>query len=144
MELFLILDTDLISILQSQTRPAFDRLQSRLELHPQSAIQVSIISLQEQIRGWMAFLNRARFSEDVIKAYSRLEGVFRYYYDSNFLPFGPEAQTHFIDLRRQRIKIGTLDLRIASSALATSSTLLSRNLRDFRTVPGLVVEDWTQ
>ena len=29
-------------------------------------------------------------------------------------------------------------------ALAIGGTLLSRNLRDFRRVPGLVVEDWTR
>lgn len=28
-------------------------------------------------------------------------------------------------------------------ALATESTLLSRNLKDFRRVPNLSVEDWT-
>ena len=33
--------------------------------------------------------------------------------------------------------------RIASIALVTQATLLSRNLRHFRRVPGLTVEDWT-
>ncbi len=36
-----------------------------------------------------------------------------------------------------------MDLRIASVALASHSTLLTLNLRDFRQVPGLAVEDWT-
>jgi tRNA(fMet)-specific endonuclease VapC len=38
--------------------------------------------------------------------------------------------------------IGTMDLKIASIALAHSATLLSANLRDFRQVPNLSVEDW--
>jgi tRNA(fMet)-specific endonuclease VapC len=46
------------------------------------------------------------------------------------------------DLRRQRIRIGTMDLKIASIVLAHNATLLSRNLRDFHQVPGLRVEDW--
>jgi len=142
--LSLMLDTDLISILQSQTLPAYDRLQSRLNLHPLNAIQATIISFEEQFRGWMSFLNRSRSSDEVLKAYSRLGAVLRYYCDSNLLPFEAQAQVYFADLRRQRVQIGTLDLRIASIALATHSTLLSRNLRDFRKVPGLVVEDWTQ
>jgi tRNA(fMet)-specific endonuclease VapC len=37
-----------------------------------------------------------------------------------------------------------MDLRIASISLATRSTLLSRNLRDFERVPGLDVEDWSR
>lgn len=49
----------------------------------------------------------------------------------------------FERLQQQRIRIGTNDLRIASIAKANYAKLLSRNLRDFRLVPGLDVEDWT-
>ena len=60
------------------------------------------------------------------------------------LPFDKDAQNRFTDLRKNRVRIGTMDLRIASIALTTGSLLLSRNLRDFRQVPGLTVEDWTR
>jgi tRNA(fMet)-specific endonuclease VapC len=59
------------------------------------------------------------------------------------LSYSDEAEDRFVALRRQKVRIATLDLRIASTALVTGSTLLSRNLRDFRQVPGLLVEDWT-
>jgi tRNA(fMet)-specific endonuclease VapC len=36
-----------------------------------------------------------------------------------------------------------MDLRIASIALATGMTVLTRNLVDFQRVPNLNVEDWT-
>jgi predicted nucleic acid-binding protein len=36
----------------------------------------------------------------------------------------------------------TIDLKIAAIVLRHSATLLSANLRDFRQVPGLSVEDW--
>jgi tRNA(fMet)-specific endonuclease VapC len=35
-----------------------------------------------------------------------------------------------------------MDLRIAAIALAHDALLLSRNLKDFRKVPGLCVDDW--
>ncbi len=42
-----------------------------------------------------------------------------------------------------KLRIGTMDLRIAAIAIAQDALLLSKNLTDFRTVPGLSVEDWT-
>jgi tRNA(fMet)-specific endonuclease VapC len=62
----------------------------------------------------------------------------------NVLPFDETAQSRFRSLRKQCRRLGTLDLRIASIALTTDATLVSRNLRDFRQVPGLRVEDWTK
>jgi tRNA(fMet)-specific endonuclease VapC len=50
----------------------------------------------------------------------------------------------FETLRRQRVRIGTVDLRIASIALARGFTVLTRNLVDFERVPGLAAEDWTR
>ena len=48
-----------------------------------------------------------------------------------------------LQFKRHCPRVKTLDLRIASITLATESTLLSRNLRDFHQVPDLRVEDWT-
>jgi tRNA(fMet)-specific endonuclease VapC len=40
--------------------------------------------------------------------------------------------------------IGPLDLMIAAHALAVRATLVTNNVREFRSVPGLAVEDWTR
>ena len=50
----------------------------------------------------------------------------------------------FAELRPQCPRVQALDLRIASIALTTGAVVLSRNVRDFRRVPGLTVEDWTE
>ena len=37
----------------------------------------------------------------------------------------------------------SMDLRIAAITIARDALLISKNLTDFRKVPGLRVEDWT-
>ena len=91
----------------------------------------------------MAYLKRARQSDQVVSAYVKLERIWRWFLKMNVVSYSVEAQGRFAELKPQCPRVKTMDLRIASIALVTDSTLLSRNLRDFRQVPGLVVEDWT-
>ena len=59
------------------------------------------------------------------------------------LDFDDEAAAEYRKLRGMKVRIGTMDLKIAAITLAHGALLLSRNLRDFKRVPGLDVEDWT-
>ena len=59
------------------------------------------------------------------------------------LPFNDAAGRVFDSLIARRVRVSTMDLRIASIALSNGLTLLTRNTRDFAQVPGLVTEDWT-
>ncbi len=52
------------------------------------------------------------------------------------------AADEFKRLRKHGIRIGTMDLKIASIALSHNATLISANLRDFEKVPNLRVENW--
>jgi len=124
-----------------QEQPASDRLVARLDPLPTDDIATSIVSFQEQIQGWLAYLNRAKKPAQIVEAYARLETIWRSFLRMNVLSFTAEAQAVFAEVRRQVPRIETMDARIAAIALATNSTLLSRNLRHFRGI--LVVEDWT-
>ena len=139
-----ILDTDHLTIVQRKTQPEYARLLNRLHQLAPDDIATSIVTFQEQTQGWLAYINRARTAEEIVHAYAELETMQRSFCKMNILSFNAEAQQQFMSLRTQRVRIPTMDLRIASIARATDSTLLSRNLRHFRTVPALVVEDWTR
>jgi tRNA(fMet)-specific endonuclease VapC len=55
------------------------------------------------------------------------------------MDFDEPAAVAFQSLVRARVRIGTMDLKIAAVARSLNATLLSRNLKDFRKVPGLRV-----
>ena len=138
-----LLDTDNITILQRRIQPECSRLQDRLDQLPPDDIGTTIVTFQEQVWGWMTVLNRADRRDEVVRAYRELETVLRHFSKLNVVSFTAEAEERYNLLRKQRVRIGTMDLRIAAIALVTDSTVLSRNLVDFRKVPGLSVEDWT-
>jgi tRNA(fMet)-specific endonuclease VapC len=96
--------------------------------------------LEEQTRGWLAAINRKRGVHDQIPYYARLAGLVNFYRRWRILPFDVRAASHFVSLR-QSLRIGTMDLKIASIAIANDAVLLSANLRDFELVPGLRVEN---
>src|SRR6516162_2418960 len=117
-----VLDTDHLSVLQWQEQPACDRLLARLDLLAPDDIATTIISFQEQVEGWLAYLKRARKSKDMVGAYAKLEEVWRSFLKMNVLSFTAAAQERFVALRRQCPRLPTMDLRIASIALVTGAT----------------------
>jgi tRNA(fMet)-specific endonuclease VapC len=62
---------------------------------------------------------------------------------SQLMKITTRAIAMFDELRDQRVRVSTMDLRIASIAISCNLVLLTRNVRDFTKVPGLVTEDWT-
>lgn len=111
--------------------------------HAPNAFLIPIISFHEQVAGWQSFLNRRREAASVVRAYEKLGRLLETYAKARIAPFDQAAVERFELLRKQRVRIGTMDLRIASIALVSDYTVLTRNLVDFQQVPGLKVEDWT-
>lgn len=138
-----VLDTDHVVIAQQQSAVEYDHLIRRIRQHDPSDIFVSIISFHEQVMGWNAYISRARDTAAVVRGYTRLERVLANFSQAQVLPFDDAAADVFDDLRKQRVRIATMDLRIASVALSRTMTVLTGNLVDFERVPGLQVEDWT-
>lgn len=138
-----LLDTDHIAILQWQTQPEFARLRQRINQQQPGNLYWSVVSFQEQTLGANLYVNRARTTQGVIDGYRMYRKILVDYCAAQVLPFDQAAATEFDGLRTQRVRIGTMDLRIAAIALSRNLTVLTRNLRDFSQVPGLRSEDWT-
>lgn len=66
-----------------------------------------------------------------------------YFASVTIIDYTPQIDALVVELRKQGLRIGTQDLRIAASALARGATIVSRNTRDFGQVPGLKIEDWS-
>jgi tRNA(fMet)-specific endonuclease VapC len=134
-----ILDTDHISLWQTN-HPVIP--QKLAQIDPQD-FAVTIVTLEEQMRGRLSEINSARSDAAVVAGYRHLQATEQFFGALNVLPFSDKAQELFQRLRKQRVRIGTRDLRIAAIALSVGGIIVTRNQRDFRQVPGLQLEDWT-
>ncbi|MEX0613641.1 MAG: type II toxin-antitoxin system VapC family toxin [Pirellulales bacterium] len=94
------------------------------------------------MRGWLAGIRRARDVADQVRPYDQLINLVRFFQAWDILRFDENCAARFLSLRQQGVRIGTLDLKIASITLAHDAILLSANARDFNQVPGLRTEDW--
>lgn len=138
--MFAILDTDHFSAVDRSSSAAktFDRRASQFG----GDLFMTVISVEEVMRGWLALLGAKRKREDEIAVYARIKRSAEIFGQWDILDWDADAFAAFEALRKQRLKMSTADMKIASIALAHDATLLTRNRKDFNKVPGLRVENW--
>ena len=140
----IIRDTDCLSFLERKSGAEYFELNKNLFRFDAVEITTTIVTFDEQMRGWMAFVARAKDTAGLILAYERLDHFLKTFKSIPLLSFDEEAGKIFDKLRKQKIRVGTMDLRIASIAISRNAILVSRNLVDFERIPGLTFEDWTK
>lgn len=121
------------------------RILQRSRTIPSDKLYTTIITVEEQMRGWRSAIREASSnptSPKLAYAYEGLQDAVGYFNVSNILGFNAPAQALFAELRRT-VRIGSQDLKIASIAIVNHGILVTRNCKDFEKVPGLVFEDWT-
>jgi tRNA(fMet)-specific endonuclease VapC len=138
----IVLDTDHLTSLRYMDDPRCATLTARLQSASDQRVATTVVTLEEQMRGWLAAIKRCRDVQKQGPAYERLASLVRFFQNWEILPFDSRAVEEFTRLRKRRIRIGTQDLKIASITLVHDATLLTANLRDFGKVPGLRVENW--
>lgn len=126
-----LLDTNVVVALINSSA---SRLAERIRSHPPDALAISSIVAHELYFGSFASARRA-FNLGAIEALKFA-----------ILPFDAEDARRSgqirAALRSAGTPIGSYDVLIAGQALARNLTLVTNNIREFRRVPGLAVEDW--
>lgn len=117
------------------------RLMARID-ERRAGVFACIVAAEESLQGWLSLIRSRKAGADQLEAYVRLQACLETLNKLTVLPFDRDAADAFHRLQAQRIRIGTMDLKIAAICLAHDATLLSRNLVDFERVPGLRVENW--
>ena len=113
-----------------------------LTVSPDS-LAVSIITIEEMLRGRLALLARRSEGELRVHAYRKLMETVLLFSTISTIPFDLACEQQFQELRKRKIRIGSQDLRLASTALVHNLIVVTRNQRDFGLIPGLVLEDWS-
>jgi tRNA(fMet)-specific endonuclease VapC len=134
-----ILDTDTLThLLQGQPKVLERRKQEADE------VVIGVAGRMEVLQGRFDSLFKAADGEELKRGQRRLDQAERDLRPFRVLPINDAVAAEFDRLRQvKRLKkIRRGDLLIAAIALASRATLVTRNLKDFRTVPGLKVENW--
>jgi tRNA(fMet)-specific endonuclease VapC len=134
-----ILDTDHISLLQ-RGHPAVEQCIRSININD---IAITIISVEEQLYGRLNCIRRAKSPDTLKTAYQGLYETLDDFKAANVLEFNTTAIALYQEFVRQKIRVGTQDLRIAAIVLSVNGVLVTRNQRDFAKIPNLVLEDWS-
>lgn len=101
-----LLDTDHISLLDRGGREA-TRIRERIIGHQSDKLGVTIVSYEEQFRGWMALMARIGDVRRQADVYERLEPMRSYYCRTEVIPFDQRAIDEFQKPWLGRIRLGT-------------------------------------
>lgn len=137
---FFVLDTDHVTLYQRSHPSVLQRIREKDDRD----IAVTMVTVEEQLRGWLKAIRRASSDEALILAYASLHAALDYFRGIRLLDFDKKACDKYAAIRHQKVRIGTRDMRIAAVALTEGAVLVTRNYRDFSRIPGLITEDWSQ
>lgn len=135
-----VLDSDILSLVHAGN----ERVGQRREDVDAADVATTVINKAEILRARCEFLLKAADSEQLLRAQFWLEQSEDLLRSIQIVPLDPPAISEFERLHAQKElkKIGRRDLLIAAIALATHATLVTRNLKHFRPIPGLKLENW--
>jgi tRNA(fMet)-specific endonuclease VapC len=135
-----LLDTDTLTHLHAGNSNVLARLKSVIDIE----VGITIITKVEVLRGRIDYLIKAESGASLLKAQELLFRTETLLSELLIIPIDRSASIEFDRMRdiSKFRKIGRADLLIASITLANRATLVTRNLRHFKQISGLKVENW--
>lgn len=135
----ILLDTDIVTLLTLGHERVAERVLSTSDV-----IATSVVTRIEILQGRFAFLLKALDGEELQRAQQLLDHSEWTLGKLIIVPINAQSAGQFDRLQDQpkAKKIGRADLLIASIAMAHRATLVTRNVKHFRVIPGLALENW--
>jgi tRNA(fMet)-specific endonuclease VapC len=137
-----ILDTDHLSLIQRNNQEG-KRILSKLASVEDAEVAVTVITYEEQVRGRLSVLSRAKTPDEQVFAYQGLQQLSIDYRSITIVPFNHAATSEHQRLRKKYPRLGNMDLKIAAIVLVNNAILLTRNVSDFGQIIELKIEDWS-
>jgi predicted nucleic acid-binding protein len=137
----IVLDSDIVTLLSyGQT----DKLQQRIaSVQGSEELAITIITRMEILRGRFDGILKAANEEELMKAMDRFRTSQKLLNSYRLLEIDDAAGQHFKQMMKAKKRPKRRgDLLIACISLAHNALLVTRNVKDYKDVPGLRVENW--
>ncbi|MBD2457554.1 type II toxin-antitoxin system VapC family toxin [Nostoc sp. FACHB-87] len=132
-----VLDTDYVSLLQRGHPVVVNKVAA---VNP-AEIAITLITIVEQMYGRLDVIKRGKSKQELVTAYVLFRETFNLLCQANILDFNEAAFDIYNELLKQKIRVGTQDLKIAAIALSLNATVVTRNFKDFQKIPNLKIVD---
>src|SRR5262245_29451406 len=118
-----VLDTDMVTLL-AEGHPA---VSERFRQHRAENVAITVLTVEEQLSAWYTQVRKAKRPERLAHAYRELARSVRFLSRLRILDYDESSIQHYEQLRKQKVKIGRTDLRIAATVLEHGAILVTRN-----------------
>lgn len=134
-----VLDSDILSLLQA----GHPKVSERAAKCVAGELAITVITVEEQIRGWFTLVRRAKKPPQIAFAYQQLADRVSDLSRTRILPYTERAISMYQLMKKAKLRIDANDMRIAAITQEHDGIVVTRNVRDFRQIPGVKYEDWS-
>ena len=138
-----LLDTDTVSLLFRSSEEDTS-LRRRFREIPAEHRAISAITIEEMMRGALAVIRDEESRSPGTQGYQRLARLIPFLATFRIASFDDAAQEIYRAMPPALRRLGSGDCKIAATALYFDLVVVTRNLRHFQQIPGVMCEDWTQ